>query len=144
MDPTDEIRNVSLHVKKEYARIVIQDFKPHLHEERDARVDNFKPAISSMSKEAKTHYKLISKREKIHFDFMKLVFPKCYKLHHGKQLPKHVPHLDCSKDDRFAVILAMNYDVFTGKDNVLPEESDQEFKDLLSNMVKMELESLYP
>ena len=144
MDPTAEIRNVSLQVKKEYARITIQDLKSHLYEEkRDVRIAHFQSAISCLSREAKTHYKLILKREKIHSDFMKVVFPKCYELKHEKPLPKHVPHHDCSKDDMFAFILAMNYDVFTGKDNVVPGESDQEFKDLLSNMVKMELDRHY-
>ena len=142
MDPTAQIRNVPLQVKKEYSRI-IQDVQQNLHEERKVRIGHFQSVISCLSNEAKTHFNLILKREEIHSDFMKVVFPKCYALKHRKPLPKHVPHHDCSKDDMFAFILAMNYDVFTGKDNIVPEESDQEFKDLLSNMVKMELDRHY-
>ena len=142
MDPTAAIRNAPLQVKKEYSRI-IQDLEQNLHEDRKVRTAHFQSTISGLSKEAKTHFNLILKREKIHFDFMKVVFPKCYKLKHGKPLPKDVPHHDFSKDDMFAFILAMNYDIFTGKGTVVPEESDQEFKDLLANMVKMELDRHY-
>ena len=142
MDPTPEIRNVPLHVKKEYSRIT-QDLKQNLHEERKVRSAHFQSAIRNLSTEAQTHFKLILKREKIHFDFMKVVFPKCYELKHENPLPEHVPHHDCSKDDMFAFILGMNFDVFTGKDNVVPEESDQEFKDLLKNMVQIELDRHY-
>ena len=142
MDPTAEIRNVPLPVKKEYLRI-IKGLEQNLNQERNIRLGHFRSAISSLSMEAKTHLALILKRERIHFEFMQVAFPKCYKLKYGKPLPEEVPHHDFSKDDMFAFILAMNYDVFTGKDNVVPEESDQEFKDLLTKMVKMETDRHY-
>ena len=142
MDPTAKIRDVSLPVKKEYLR-VIECLKQNLDEDRDFRIARLQSTLGHLSKEAKTHYGWILKREKIHFDFMRVVFPKCYELKHGKPLPKEVPDHDHSKDEMFDFILAMNYDVFTGKNNVVPEESDQEFKDFLANMVKKELDRHY-
>lgn len=154
MDPTSLIRNVPVSTKKEYAAIIPRVVAKR-GAERSSRLEDFRASMAGLSSEARAHLEHILRRERIHFEFMQVVFGSGYRLKYGREMPADVPVHDHTKDELFAFLLAMRFDVFpppkVAKDgakegaspNEIAEERDPEFLATLAELAQSELDRHY-
>jgi len=140
MDTTKGIREAPAHVREEYYTTMEELFKPDDVEDRKARVRIFEEQRKAFSPDTEKHFKeQTQEREKIHFDFMGIVFPEAFVDHYKHPLPEGYPVHDHTKDALFAFLLAFLYDILkTPKD-----ERDEELKRKTKPLVDHELSRHY-
>ena len=120
MDTTKAIRGASDPIRREYFKMTEELLKPDVADRKE-RVKIF--TNRNFSPEAEKHFmEQIQEREKIHFDFMGIVFPETFKDHFGHPLPEGYPKHDCTKDALFAFLLAIQFDIL--KDVNTDQEKD--------------------
>ena len=125
MDTTKAVRDTTDPIKEEYFKMMAELLKSDV-QDRDERVRIFENRKFSPGAE-KHLMEQICKREKIHFDFMAILFPETFKIHYGHPLPADYPPHDCTKDALFAFLLAIQFDILkdvkTDKEKDLKERS---------------------
>ena len=140
MDMTKAIRDVADPIKQEYFKMIEELLKTEV-KDRDERVRIFENR--KFSPDAEKHFmEEIVEREKIHFDFMAIVFPETYEIEFGKPLLEHYPDYpphDHTKDKLFYFLLAVQFDIL----KEVKTDEDKDVKQRTKPLVDHELDRHY-